>query len=72
MKQREYTTILGDTWDIVAHKVYGDRKRGELFLHHLLDANQEHRNTVTFSSGILLKIPDPPAAIPESLPPWKR
>ena len=72
MKRREYTTILGDTWDIVAHRIYGDRKRGDLFMHLLLEANQAHRDTVIFSSGVRLVVPEIPAGIPDSLPPWKR
>ena len=72
MPLREYATILGDTWDGIAHRVYGDRRRGEMMLHLLLEANQEHRATVFFSSGVRLSIPEIPANVPDSLPPWKR
>lgn len=71
MAHRDYSTILGDTWDIVAFKMY-KRARGELLMHLLLEANPEHRDTVIFSSGTQLIIPPEPINIPETLPPWKR
>ncbi len=72
MAQRKYTTMLGDEWDGIAHRVYGDRKRGEMLMHLLLDANPEHRETVIFGSNVVLIVPDPPEAEVPVLPPWKR
>lgn len=72
MAQRSYTTQSGDMWDGIAHKAYSDRRRGEMLMHLLLEANPRHRETVIFSAGVALVVPDPPANIPDSLPPWKR
>lgn len=72
MAQRSYTTQSGDMWDGIAHRVYGNRKRGEMLMHLLLEANLAHRKTVIFPSGVSLTIPEPPVNVPESLPPWKR
>jgi hypothetical protein len=59
-------------WDGIAHKVYGDRRRGEMLMHLLLEANPNYRETVVFASGVRLIVPEPPTNIPETLPPWKR
>lgn len=67
-----YTTQSGDMWDGIAHKVYSNRKRGEMLMHLLIEVNPEHRETVIFKSGIVLAVPDEPTSTPESLPPWMR
>lgn len=72
MSQGKYTTMLGDEWDGIAHKVYDDRQRGEMLVHLLLEANPQHRETVVFSSGIELIIPEAPVGTISTLPPWKR
>ena len=72
MARSRYVTSLGDEWDGIAHKVYGDRMRGEMLMHLLLAANPKHRETVVFASGIELAVPDPPEAEIATLPPWKR
>ena len=69
---QKYVTVLGDEWDGIAHKVYGDRLRGEMLMHLLLDANPLHRETVIFGSGISLDVPPAPEGIISVLPPWKR
>lgn len=63
-----YTTVQGDTWDIIALKKYGTEKG----MHLLLGANPAHRDTVLFSAGIAIIVPDAPAAVNENLPPWRR
>lgn len=49
-----YTTNNGDTFDIIAKKFYGK----ERYLDKLIDANQSYKDTVIFSSGVLLNIPE--------------
>ncbi len=64
-----YTTIAGDTWDGVAYKVYGDEK----LVGYLMDVNTEHLETVIFSGGIQLAVPELPEENKvNNLPPWKR
>ena len=69
---KTYTTQLGDMWDGIAFKVYQDRRRAEMLLHLLIEANPEHRETSIFSGGIVLTVPDAPENMPVNLPPWKR
>ena len=42
MEDKVYVTILGDTWDSIAYKLYGDSKRYD----ELLELNQENRDTL--------------------------
>ena len=63
-----YTTLAGDTFDMIALDFYNDEfKAGEL-----LRANPEHSGVLAFPAGVELNIPileDMPA---ETLPPWRR
>ena len=61
---KTYTTISGDTWDIVAYKVFGD----ERYMDKIINANLQHRETVIFPAGVTLQLPRTPAG----LPPWKK
>jgi hypothetical protein len=66
--RKTYTTISGDMWDGIAYKTLGS----EMYTDALIRNNIEHRNTVIFSAGVILEIPEA-AVKPESgLPPWKR
>jgi phage tail protein X len=69
---RKYSTILGDEWDGIARKVYGGIMKSDMLMHLLLDANQEHRETVVFGAGVELTIPPAPGTRPATLPPWMR
>lgn len=51
---REYETISGDTWDIVAWKIYGN----ELYADRLMEANADYLDYMIFPANIKLKIPD--------------
>lgn len=57
-----YTTEQGDTWDLIAKRVYGEHNRAEFFMHVLLEANQEHRFVTLFSANVELTVPtiEPP------------
>lgn len=66
-----YKTQQGDTWDLIALRVYGD----EHFMDTLIKANIEHRKTVIFGNGVLLTIPEIDTTSKEyeaNFPPWKR
>lgn len=66
---RSYTTVSGDTWDLVSYRVYGS----EFYMHLLIGANPSHRFTARFDSGTVLTIPALPAAsVTENVPPWRR
>lgn len=65
---RTYTTISGDVWDMIAKEQLG----GERYTSLLMQANPEHLNTVVFSAGVSLVLPEITTPTPESLPPWRR
>ena len=68
---RVYRTVQGDTWDIIALRMY-PKLGGEKLMDRLLEANSKHRDTVSFATNILLQIPDVEIPVVSSLPPWKR
>lgn len=63
-----YTTQQGDTWDIIAFKLYNDEKQMAL----LIEANQQHRNVVFFSANVILNVPTVTITSKATLPPWRR
>ena len=64
----EYRTIQGDTWDMIAKKVYG----AERHLDYLMASNFELLDYFIFPAGIVVKVPELPAEISEDLPSWSR
>lgn len=65
------TTIQGDTWDIIAKRVYGK----ENLMHILINANIQHRKIALFPAGIVLNIPEidiDAIEYDDTLPVWKR
>lgn len=63
-----YVTVQGDTWDGIALKTLGD----ERYMSQLIENNIEHADTVSFSAGVVLHIPDVKLETSATLPPWKR
>lgn len=65
-----YTTMQGDTWDVIARFCYGS----ELFATVLIAANPAHVGTAFFGSGVVLAVPDAQAqtTADATLPPWRR
>lgn len=63
------TTIQGDTFDILAKKIYGDEKYIEL----LIGANPRYCGVIIFSAGVVLSVPDLPDTIAtrEGFPSWR-
>ena len=56
----EYRTIQGDTWDMIAKKVYGAERHLDLLDYFI------------FPAGIAVKVPELPAEMSEDLPSWRR
>lgn len=50
MLNNTYTTVSGDTWDIVAYKAYGN----EMYMDTLIKANIEYKDTYIFPAGVVL------------------
>ena len=63
-----YTTIQGDTWDMIAYKVYGK----EACMAKLIEANADLAHVAIFPSGIKLTCPLIEPAVSRILPPWRR
>lgn len=63
-----YTTIQGDTWDYIAWKLYGDEK----FMRYLIEANWQLLETLVFSAGTEITVPDLPDEVDEDAPFWRQ
>ncbi len=61
-----YKTIQGDTWDLIAYKLWGS----EYLLPLLLEANPKHRHTLFFSGDVVLNVPVIDTAIYNERPSW--
>lgn len=68
MLNNTYTTVSGDTWDIVAYKVYGN----EMYMDTLIKANIEYKDTYIFPAGVVLTLPEIELTVSKSMPPWKQ
>ena len=67
---RTYSRQQGDTWDIIALRIYpkiGAEKLRDI----LIDTKHEHVHTAIFQANIELNIPDVEVPI-TNLPAWKR
>ena len=62
-----YKTIQGDTWDMVAKKVYG----AERHLDYLMAHNFDLLDYFIFPAGIEVNTPDLPLEQEEDLPAWR-
>ena len=75
MLNNTYTTVSGDTWDIVAYKAYGN----EMYMDTLIKLQYpKYRvtsgctDTYNFPAGVVLTLPEIELTVSESLPPWKQ
>ncbi len=62
-----YTTIQGDTWDLIAYKLYGAEK----YMKYLIEANWPLLDVLIFSSGTVLTVPELPEEADEDAPFWR-
>lgn len=62
-----YKTIQGDTWDIIAKKVYGAEKH----LDYLMANNFPLLDYFIFPAGVVVSTPDLPQHRMEELPKWR-
>lgn len=63
-----YTTMQGDTFDMLALDVYNDEFQSV----RIIRANPQYAGVLVFEAGVVLTIPAPEAKRNETLPPWKR
>lgn len=62
-----YTTIQGDTWDMIAFRLFGEESR----MKELAEANRQHMDTLVFGSGTVLSVPDIEEARDYEVPFWR-
>lgn len=62
-----YTTVQGDTWDLIAYKLYGEEK----YMKYLIEANWPLLDVLIFSSGMVLTVPDFPEEANGDAPFWR-
>lgn len=65
---KTYTTVQGDTWDIISLKAYGSSS----FTNYIFEANPKYKKVMIFGAGSVLTIPDITEAERNKsiLPPW--
>ena len=63
-----YTTIQGDTWDLNSFKLFGSEK----YMKNLIEANWPLLETLVFSSGTVITVPDLPEESDEDAPFWRQ
>lgn len=64
-----YSTVQGDTWDIISKKVYGTEFHTDV----LMKSNPDFGHVLFFSANVQLIIPEIKQAQQfADLPPWKR
>ena len=64
---KQYRTVQGDTWDLIAKKQYGDEKKLDI----LMMNNFSLLNYVVFPAGLLVDIPELPDEAQQGWPEWR-
>ena len=64
---KQYRTVQGDTWDLIAKKQYGDEKKLDI----LMMNNFSLLNYVVFPAGILVDFPELPDEAQQGWPEWR-
>lgn len=64
--RNSYTTIQGDTWDLIAFKLWGSEHLFPL----LVEENQKYKDVYIFSGNITLSVPEIDTAIYVERPEW--
>lgn len=61
-----YTTTAGDTWDLIAYKLFGN----ERYMKNLIEANLQLTEILRFDAGTVITVPQIPAETNRTLPFW--
>lgn len=68
---KTYRTQQGDTWDLIALRMY-PKIGAEQLMSLLLEYNLEYVHTVIFPANVILNIPEVVVPVISNLPAWKR
>ena len=63
----EYTTDQGETWDMIAYKIYGKETYADI----LMKNNFKYLDIFVFSEGTVLYAPELPEEVDDDLPLWR-
>lgn len=63
-----YRTVQGDTWDLIAKKVYGDEKKLDV----LMGNNFALLDYTVFPASILVNIPEIGSTERQGWPEWRK
>lgn len=65
-----YTTVSGDTFDLIAHRLYGNCRRVKT----LMQANSQYLDILVFPAGLVLTVPEleDSSADHAGVPPWRK
>jgi len=64
----EYETVSGDTWDLIALRLYGDEHLAPLLIY----VNPRYADIIIFDGGESIRAPVIRETEQELAPPWKR
>lgn len=64
----EYKTVMGDTWDLIAKKVYGQ----ENLMDYLMENNFTLLDYLIFPAGIAINVPELPETKKIDIPAWRK
>nr|DAM54011.1 MAG TPA: baseplate wedge protein [Caudoviricetes sp.] len=64
---KQYRTVQGDTWDLIAKKQYGDEKKLDI----LMMNNFSLLGYVVFPAGVLVDVPELPDEEQQGWPEWR-
>jgi len=62
-----YETIMGDTFDSIAFKIF----KNEKYAKEIINENKKYLNTIVFNAGIKLNIPTIEYVKRNIVPPWR-
>lgn len=65
--EQTYTTVQGDMWDSISHRVYGSEK----YMGHLMQANPDLLHIFIFGAGTVLTVPALETEADPDLPVWR-
>ncbi|EHL68464.1 tail protein X [Cloacibacillus evryensis] len=68
---RTVKTLSGDTWDVIAWRIWGDGA-DQAHMADLVDANPQHIDTAIFAGNVEIIVPEVEDAEPVSIPPWRQ
>ena len=65
----KYTTVSGDTFDMIALAAYDEERLAGT----IIEVNPDYADVLVFGAGVVLTIPDAEdVKAPATLPPWRR